>query len=321
MVTLVYLASPGNLKKVVVPPGQAPALPESGTVWVDFESPSEEESRLLADVFGFHPLAVEDTLAQIHHPKIDDYKDYLFLMMHEVERGPVDGRLETAGLDIFLVPRVLVTHHDRPLFSVRVLMSALEKNPALLERTPDFLLHVLLDHLVDSYLPALDLIEERIEAVEDAVLRRPSPEVVDEILTLKRELAGLRRFSVLQREVLRALSSGEFPLIQRNLLMYYRDVYDHLVRISDLTESYRDLLSSVLDAHLTAISNRLNEVMKVLTIIATIMMPLTLITSIYGMNFPHMPLLDAPAGFWVVMGMMGVLTLAMLAAFRRAGWI
>lgn len=321
MVTIYNLAAAGTVVKRSLSPGEAPALPQSGTVWVDFESPTEEESRLLLDAFRLHPLAVEDALAHVHHPKIDDYRDYLFLIMHEVERSPVDGRLETSELDIFLGPRLLVTYHDRPLACIRVLRQALEKNPALLGRTPDFLLHLLLDRLVDSYLPVLDLVEERIDAAEDAVLRRPLPGTLDEVLTLKREVASLRRFSVLQREVLRALSSGEFPLIHPDLFMYYRDVYDHLVRISDLTESYRDLLTSVLEAHLTAISNRLNEVMKVLTIIATVMMPLTLITGVYGMNFKHMPLLDSPAGFWIVLGGMGALALAMLAAFRRAGWL
>lgn len=321
MITFYHRSPDGPLVTSVLPPGQTPALPETGTVWVDFEAPTAEEQRLLGEFFGFHPLAVEDALANVHHPKIDDYRDYLFLIMHEVERGEVDGRIETSELDVFLGPRVLVTYHDGPLNCLRVLAGALRKNPALMDRTPDYLLHLLLDNLVDSYLPALDLIEERLDAAEEAVLHRDTRRTLDEILTLKRELAGLRRFSVLQREVLRGLSSGEYPLIGRDLLMYYRDVYDHLVRITDLAESYRDILSSVLDAHLTTVSNRLNEVMKVLTIIATIMMPLTLITGVFGMNFRHMPLVDAPAGFWVVMGAMGLLALAMVKAFRRAGWM
>lgn len=321
MVTLVFHSPDRTLVKKTLSSAEPLALPEDGTVWVDFASPSEEESRLLTDFFHFHALAVEDALAHVHHPKIDDYEDYLFLIMHEVEQGEMDGKLETSELDIFLGPRVLVTYHDRPLQCIQVLEGSLAKNPALLKGAPDYLLHMLLDNLVDSYLPVLDFLNDRSEAVEDAIFQRAGNRTLDEILTLKRELAGLRRFSVLQREVLRALSSGEYPLIQRELLMYYRDVYDHLVRIADLLESYRDILSSVLEAHLTTVSNRLNEVMKVLTIIATIMMPLTLITGVFGMNFKEMPLLDAPAGFWAVMGGMGFLTLAMAAAFRRAGWI
>lgn len=182
----------------------------------------------------------------------------------------------------------------------------------------------MLDNLVGSYLPVLDALEERTEAVEEAIFRRDGREgrrTVDEVLALKRELAGLRRYSFLQREVLRSLSSGEHPLIARDLLMYFRDVYDHLVRISNPAESYRDLLPSVLEAYLTTVSNRLNEVMKLLTITATTIRPLTLITGIYGMNFEHLPLARWPGGFWAVLVGMGFLAAGMVAAFRRAGWL
>ncbi len=300
--------------------GEVLKLPEATSVWIDFDSPSEDENRLLTDFFHFHPLAVEDAIAHIHHPKLDDYQNYLFLIMHELKSELNREEPETVEVDIFLGSHFLVTYHSQPLHCIQTLKNTLDKNPALLQKTPDFLLHFLLDSMVDSFLPVLDALEERMEAVEEEVLAKAPRKSLDEILSLKRQLMKIRRFSVLQREVLRLLSSGEHTLIHPDLLMYYRDVYDHLVRISDLSESYRDILSSVLEGYLTTISNRLNEVMKVLTIIATIMMPLTLITGIYGMNFPAMPLQDSPAGFWIVMAGMGVLSILMLVIFRRAGW-
>jgi len=320
VITVRFLSAEGKVETHRLSAGETPKLPESATVWVDFEAPTDEENRLLSEFFHFHPLAVEDAVAHIHHPKLDDYQSYLFLIVHELEAELEGEEVVTREVDIFLGKTYLVTYHDAPIQSIQALAGTLEKNPAFLQKSPDFLLHFLLDRVVDSFLPMLDALEERTEAVEEEVLTRAPRKALDDILHLKRQLMNIRRFSVLQREVLRLLSSGEYALIHADLLMYYRDVYDHLVRISDLSESYRDILSSVLEGYLTTISNRLNEVMKVLTIIATIMMPLTLITGIYGMNFPNIPLINSPVGFWIVMGGMGVLTILMLIIFRRAGW-
>jgi magnesium transporter len=191
------------------------------------------------------------------------------------------------------------------------------------QRGPGYLLHQILDQVVDFYSPVLDDFDERIDRLEDDIfrLRRPNNEILSEIMDLKRSVLRLRRISGKQMDILHRMSRGEFSLIPQDMRPFYRDVYDHLVRVVDLADSYRDLISGSLEAYLSVVSNRLNEIMKVLTIFSAIMLPLTFIAGVYGMNFENMPELHSRYGYYAVWAIMVVVAIGMLLFFRRRGWI
>jgi magnesium transporter len=197
----------------------------------------------------------------------------------------------------------------------------LQRTPRALERGAAFIAHGILDRMVDAYLPIVDAWDEEVDAIEAAVIENPTREVLSRIFTLKRALQRLRRVALHQREVLHRLSRGEFELVPESALPFYRDVYDHFLRVNDLIESYRDLVTSALEAYLTVQANRMNEVMKTLTIVATILLPLTFIAGVYGMNFDHIPELHWRYGYAFAWALMIGIGSAMLWLFRRRGWI
>ncbi|MBI5643265.1 MAG: magnesium/cobalt transporter CorA [Deltaproteobacteria bacterium] len=294
---------------------------EKRLTWVDFDNPGESETELLSSVFKFHPLAIEDCLSFVPNPKIDDYSDYLYIVIHGISSEALKrDELETHDLDIFLGKNYLVTFHKDYSRSVASVMERCRKNTSLMAKESEWLMHKVVDTLVDNYLPIMDELEEKIDATEKESFEKPGKEIPKKILALKKDILYLRRVIHPQREILRQLSSGEYPIICFDCSLHFKDVYDHLFMISELIESYRDSLTTAMDVYLSTVSNRLNEVMKVLTVIATIMMPLTLISGIYGMNFRWMPLLDEPFGFHVMIIIMLFLGGGMLWSFKRRGW-
>lgn len=289
--------------------------------WVDMSSPTETESHLLTEVFGFHPLAVEDCMTFVHNPKIDDYGSYLYVVVHGIDSEELKkGRLKTHDLDIFLGDNFIVTVHKGHFRSVESVMERCEKNPVFMGTEPDGLMHRLLDAMVDNYLPIMDRFADGMDALEKEVFSKPGKHLPQKLLLLKKDVLSLRRIVYPQREILRQLGSGEYARISARWGPHYKDIYDHAFMVSELIESYRDSISSTMDVYLSNVSNRLSEIMKVLTVIATIMMPLTLLTGIFGMNFQHMPLLDNAAGFYVVLAFMGGAAAVMLWFFKSRGW-
>jgi len=199
----------------------------------------------------------------------------------------------------------------------------LQTSPAMCQRGSAFLLYQILDQIVDYYSPVLDDFDERIDSLEDKIftLGSPSNEILEEIMDLKRGVLRLRRISGKQKEVILRMSRGEFPLIEPQILPFYRDIHDHIGRVTDLAENYRDLISGALEAYLSVVSNRMNEIMKVLTIFSAIMLPLTFIAGVYGMNFEYMPELSKKYGYFVVWGIMIFVAVGMLGLFWLRGWI
>jgi magnesium transporter len=306
-----------------VPEAELPGLLADPGVrlWADIEAATEAEQSVLTEIFHFHPLAVEDCIAETHLPKLDDYGDYLFLVVHHGARSPErPGTFSTVELNCFLGKRYLVTYHDSPSRSIAEVHRRFQKNSPSISHGVDFLLHEVLDGVVDNYFPILDDIDDRIGDIERRVIDQPDRAVLSEILTSKRDLMQLKRVTAPQRDILNRLSREPFTAIDPQARIYFRDVFDHLVRITDLAETYREHLTATLEAHLSLVSNRLNEVMKVLTVIATIILPLTLITGIYGMNFEWMPELHWRYGYPAVLGLMAVIAGFMLYGFKRKGW-
>jgi len=295
----------------------------SAVIWVDMEAPTEADERVLLDVFKFHPLTVEDCRENRHYPKVEEFEGYLYFIVHGVTADISPERFNTIELDGFLGSNYVITYHHEMFRSINNVKQLLRTTPVACQRGTAFLLHQILDQVVDYYSPVLDDFDDRIDKLEDDIftLKRPNNMILSEIMDLKRSVLRLRRISGKQMDILHRMSRGEFALITEEMRPFYRDVYDHLVRVVDLAENYRDLISGSLEAYLSVVSNRLNEIMKVLTIFSAIMLPLTFIAGVYGMNFDNMPELHSRYGYYGVWILMVVVAIAMLFFFWRRGWI
>lgn len=291
-------------------------------LWADLTEPTPAEAKILTDVFHFHELAVEDAGSALQYPKVEAYDGCLYLVLHGIDYKASKHTFATHDIDFFLGRNFLVTIHDAHHRSVAEVRDQSERAGHLLVHGPVALLHRIVDTLIDHYNPEVDKLEKRLDAVETEVLSKPEPTVVNRLLALKRDIAALRRVALPQRDAIGRLARREFDLIPQQFAYGFRDIYDHLVRITDEALIFQDRVTGILEAHFSNISNRLNEVMKVLTVIATIFMPLTVLTGAYGMN---MVLPEFPGGrtaqFWWLVGIMLGLSGLMLWYFRRKRWI
>ncbi len=315
-------------KKFVEEGFPADSLPEliadsENLVWVDMEAPNEADEKILADVFHFHPLTIEDAIATRNQPKIEAFSDYLFFIVHGVKLETSSNDFCTKELDGYLGKNFVVTYHHENFRSIDAVKQQIRNSAFVCGRGADYLLHQILDELVDLYVPIVDDFDNAINEIEERIFRSKSANdaILEEILGLKRSIARLRRVTSKQLNVLYRLSHGEFPLIEEAHLPFYRDVHDHLMRVADLAESYRDLIGGLLDIQFSVVSNRTNEVVKILTIFSAIMLPLSVIAGIYGMNFDYMPELHTQNGFYVTLGFMALITVGLLLYFWRKGWI
>ena len=291
-------------------------------VWVDLDNPTPEESRILSDVFHFHELAVEDALAARHHPKLESYGDYLYLILHRIDFKANEHEFRTQDVDFFVSDRYLVTVHHGESRSIGRIGEVCTRNDLLLGEGPAFLLHRIVDAMVDNYRPEVDELQDRLDQLEKEVFEHSQPDLARRIIDFKRDVSSLRHVVQPQRDVVGRLARREFPLITEQLGYRFRDVYDHLVRLTDESMFFGDRITSLLDAHLSTVSNQLNSVMKILTVIATIFMPLTFITGLYGMNvdLPRFGL-GPTLFFWVLVVIMVAISLGMLVFFRMRRWI
>jgi len=296
---------------------------EKCVIWIDMEAPTEAEEQLLVNLFHFHPLTLEDCRETRNYPKVEEFPGYLYFIVHGVRADTSPDHFNTIELDAFLGPNYVITYHHEMFRSINNVKKLVTTTPVACQRGPAFLLHQILDQIVDFYAPVLDDFDERISKLEDDIftLRRPNQAILQEIMDLKRGVLRLRRISARQMEVILRTSRGEFALIPAPMLPFYRDIHDHIIRITDLAESYRDLISGCLDAYMSVVGNRMNEIMKVLTIFSAIMLPLTFIAGVYGMNFENMPELGTRFGYFVVLAIMVVVAIGMLTFFWVRGWL
>jgi magnesium transporter len=292
------------------------------TLWVDLEQPTAEETRILSQLFHFHELSIEDAISEIHHPKVESYGDYLYVILHGIDFKAREHLFQTHDIDFFLGSSYLVTVHQGISRSIGQVGDVCSRNARVLREGPVALMHRIVDTMVDNYRPEVDKLHARLDRLEKEVFQKPDASLGRQILNFKRDVASLRRVVLPQRDVVGRLARREFPAISESLSYRFRDVYDHLVRLSDEAVFFQDRITSLLEAHLSTVSNQLNGVMKVLTVISTIFMPLTVLASMYGMNvtLPHLPGGDA-AQFWWLLGLMLTISGVMLLFFRRRGWI
>jgi magnesium transporter len=298
--------------------------PGSGVrVWVDLMNPTPEEGRaILQDVFRFHDLAVEDALSDLEFPKVESYGDTLYVILHRIDFDGPEHRFTTHDVDFFLGPNYLVTIHLGDSRSIERIAAVCGRNALALGEGPGALMHRIVDAMVDNYRPEIDELNDRLDSLEERVFDGEGSNFAKEILDFKRDISSLRRVVQPQRDVVGRLARREFDVIDEAIAYRFRDVHDHLVRLSDESMFFQDRISSLLDANLAIVSNQLNTIMKILTIISTVFMPLTFITGLYGMNvnLPHFGFSDTTV-FWVLLVTMIGTVSAMLYFFRRRGWI
>jgi magnesium transporter len=293
----------------------APAQqPLPNVPWFDIADPQSPALDELARRYHYHELQVEDCRHRPQRAKTEDHEHYLFTVLKHLH---INGTLEFDDLDVFIGPDHMVTVRSGDCALIEKLRIRAEQTS---EKRVDRLFYMLLDLVVDEYSPELDRLAEEISDIESEVLERPDPDVLARILALKRKLIEFRRIAGGMREVVNSLIRREHGLLSDDLDPYLRDVYDHLVRTVEFIETYRDLLTGSLDIYLSAVANRTNEVMKVLTVYGTIALPLVVITGFFGMNL-HLPWMNHPHGTLYAVGLMVVSTLAVLLYFRVKRWI
>jgi len=292
------------------------------TFWVDLAAPTADEGRILGDPFAFHELAIEDALSEIHHPKIESYNGYLYLILHGIDfREHAEG-FATHDVDFFLGPNYLVTVHDGHSRSISAQYNVCLRNAHAMSEGPAAIMHRIVDAMVDHYRPEVEKLEDRVGELEEQVFENPDRNPIRDLLGVKKDIASLRRVTLPQRDAIARLARREFPALNEQVTFRMRDVYDNLVRLSEESVMLHDRVTGLVDAFLSSQSNRLNQVMKLMTVIATIFMPLTVLTGMYGMNVPlfHFPGSDA-AQFWWIAGIMFAIIAVMLWMFRRNRWI
>lgn len=296
---------------------------ENCFLWIDMESPDDNDAAILSEQFEFHELSIEDCIFPQQLPKVEDFDTYCFITVHGIiPRASIEEDMEMLEINVFLGNNFIVTVHEQPSIAINMVREKIKQNPLILSKGTDLLFHAILDKIVDGYFPLTEQIEDQIEQIEEAaVLADPTQKTMEHLLLLKRVILSMRKIIIPQRTVISRLSRGDISFINHKHLVYFRDIYDHMLRIGDMLDMYRELLTNTLEVYLSGTSTRMNAIIKVLTIIATFMMPLTLITSYYGMNIP-MPEFTAGAhGLYIVWGWMIVVTTGLFVFFKHKKWM
>ncbi len=328
MIRTLYHSQTGQVRTNLSPDQFATALQEpQGLLWVDFvdEPPGACES-ILQKTFSFHPLAIDDALAETHTPKLDDWEEYLYLVLRAVVLEKQNGdQVIAPELDVFLGENYIVTHHDEVIVAVDRVWLVCQQDRHYLKRGSGYLLYKLIDELIADYVPVVEKLDDTINLIEDQLFDNPTPAALEHIFALKRSLLHLRRIILPQREVLNKLTRDKYRVIKDKDRVFFSDVYDHLVRLYDLIESMRELSGSALNTYLSVVNNRMNEVMKTLTVITTLFMPLSFIVGFFGMNFFQAMI---PLNIWTsqpvfVLTMMIIILLpiGMYWWIRQRGWM
>ena len=328
MIRTRYFHSDGTLQPDIEPAAFPAALSEPGILlWVDFVGEAPEACEpILLNTFGSHPLAVDDALIESHVPKVDDWDDYLYIVLHDIgfQRGNL--AIETFELDVFLGPNYIVTHHDSPISSLGRVWDACELDERTFKRGVDHILYRITDELAADFMQVIEAMDEEIDWLENEVFKKQNSPMAQRIFAFKRATLHLRRVMSPLREVMNKLARDDYAMIDQRDQVYFRDVYDHLVRLHDISESLRDLAGGALDTYLSVINNRMNDTMKTLTLITTLFMPVSFLAGFFGMNF-FAPEASSPLNRWVgvpaFIPILVIFTLTPLLMFhwmRRRGW-
>jgi magnesium transporter len=289
-------------------------------IWIDLENTGSAGFDALGPALEFHPMAVEDCVIDVNFPRVDDYGKYVYLAVHSARWDEHEPGPTIKELDVILGADYILTYHEEPTRGITRAYELVCRRGSILSKGPDHLLYLILDVMVDNYMPILEQVQGRVDELEEKILDAPDRGVLAQILTIKRGISSMRRIVGPQRDTILALTRDEYDVIRPEIRPYLRDVYDRLARISDLLDSFRDELATILDIYVSQVSNQLNEVMKVLTLITVIIVPVTLVASIYGMNV-HFPGVNSREGFATAVGIMVLTALGMVWFFRSRKWL
>lgn len=321
--------TPGKPVRKDIHPQEFPKLIRNrhSLLWVDFTSEPPETCLPILKGFGFHPLAIDDALRETHAPKLDDWGTYIYTVLNYMELAKNGNSWDTEvdELDVFLGQNYIVTHHDHPILAIDETWTSCDRDMRNLQEGADHLLYKIADKLVAGYMPIVERIDDAIDEIEDQVFDRPSSRTLEKLFTLKRILLAMRRILLPQREVMNKLARDDYQVIDPKDRIFFRDIYDHLVRLHDLNESLRDLVGGALDMYLSVVNNRMNEIMKILTIITVLFMPLTFLTGFFGMNFFEpsgaMKIWTTNPVFYLTLAITILLPISMYIWMRRRTWI
>ncbi|HEY7035552.1 MAG TPA: magnesium/cobalt transporter CorA [Thermomicrobiales bacterium] len=290
-------------------------------LWLDVADPTDDDIRLLAEEFSFHPLAIEDVSRRHQRPKIDFYEGVVFIVFSAMQNTP-DGSIRLVEVDLFIGENYVVTVHEGPLEFLGETRERWSRNVEEIgNRSVALLLYSILDAIVDGYFPCIDELSDRIEDLEASIFEHFDTKTQQEIFRLKKDLLGIRRVVAPERDVLNVLVRRESPVFDPATIIYFQDIYDHILRVTDAVDTYRDLMSSALDSYLSVTSNRLNQVMKTLTASSIILMSMTLVASIYGMNFDNIPELHWRLGYYGALTLMVLIGAGLGWVFKRIDWL
>lgn len=288
-------------------------------LWVDIEDPEDEEIELLLEVFELHPLTVEDCIMPNARPKLEEFEKYLFVILQGLSR--IDGVFKAIELDVCLGRNFLVTVHSCPIKSLEDDQARIERKSPVFSRGADFLFYATADSLMNSYFPILDDVDSKVDVLETKMLKDSTEQILRELLDVYNEIMMLRRTLGPHREVLARLTRGDLPFIAPANVIYFRDISDRLLRMSDLADSCREIAAMALEVNATIASNRLNEIMKTMTAFATLSLPLIVITGVFGMNFGEHPALGPRWIYYILsLGLLGSIPV-MVFFFRRYRWL
>ncbi|MCJ7666114.1 MAG: magnesium/cobalt transporter CorA [Actinobacteria bacterium] len=289
-------------------------------IWLDIENPSKETMQFLRDHFSFHPLDIEDCLSVIERPKLDEYDDYFFLVLHIPLFIKQTRRLTPFTVNIFIGNNFIVTVHQGPCKPIQATYDQLLEDQAIFEKGSGYLLHRILDALIDYNFPILNKIYRNIQSVEDDIFKSPSTKNVRTILLIRTNILTFRNIVFPQRKLLKTLEIKDMDFLIEALEVYFSDLVDHIEKIWDTLENYKELVEGVHEAHQSLLSNKINDIMRVLTIFSVIILPLTLISGVYGMNI-GLPLGSFPWAFFIILAAMVMIIIGMLIYFKFKDWL
>lgn len=296
-------------------------LEENKIVWADVADPTSQDFLELAEEFNFHHLSIEDCRKEHQRPKVEEYPGYYFIVLYEAELTGEHDHLELRELNIFLGANYLVTVHSRPIRAIKTGARLWREWTDRADHGAGLLAYLLMDAIVDDYMPLLDILSERMDDLEDKIFGEFQPEALEEIFRIKKQLLYLRRSIGPLRDVFNTMLRREQPLFARETHVYFQDIFDHVLRVADTIDTLRDMLGSTMDAYLSVQGNRMNMIMKRLTSIATILMSVTLIAGIYGMNFQQMPELAWKYGYIFALVSMVLVGFALYLYFKKVNWL
>lgn len=290
------------------------------TLWFDITKPSAEDFHKLREEFGFHPLAIEDASRHHQRPKVDSYDNYYFVVFYCMEMNE-QYRLSTSPLYLFIGQNYLVTVHDKPISQIQETVRRWQSPESPLGQDVGSLIYALLDAIVDDYFPVMDRLADRVEDLEQQIFGQFDDNALESIFQLKKDLLQIRRVVTPERDVLNVMLRRDIRVFDEHDVTYLQDVYDHIIRVVDAIDTYRDLLASSLDMFLSVQSNQLNQVVKALTITSIVLMSVAVVSGIYGMNFEYMPELHWRYGYLWALGLMVTIAVGVIAFFRRIKWL